>query len=151
MLLELQNRVSVLEEKRPHATSVTGEVYVETTSIPYVDMPAYYVPLPAPGHWVNMTVTVNVQRESELLIMFSALSAPSASGSCYVHALVNGVEAEPSGDCLLTAGGIIAACACNFVYYVWTPGTYTVKIQWKVMGDWTGVSHRTLIVLTIPT
>jgi hypothetical protein len=130
-----------------------------TTSQVYIDMP-------------DMAVSITLNRTSHLVIMFSAVASNFEAGErIIVRALVGDTIAQP-GDIFLTPivsesteFGVIdhdigtVASAHNF-YLLVLPGTYTVKIQWRVtyvglqLGTGTEsigyVWDRTLTVIALP-
>lgn len=115
------------------------------------------------------SVTLALNRTSQLLIMFSAdagISQATHSESCYIicEAVVNGVSATPSsieltpttsielGNPYAHAHRIVkGTCSYNFYTNALSAGTYTVSIRWYISSAGTGdVYSRTLAVIALP-
>jgi hypothetical protein len=111
-----------------------------TSSTSWVDMP-------------NNTVSVTVQRPSTLWIMFSTDAYNAAGSWVYVQALVNGSTGPAPNTMLLTGSTFWGSYACNFYYYANAtsyPATFTVSIQWEVIGGTGYVGTRALAVMALP-
>jgi hypothetical protein len=116
---------------------------IETTSsTTFVDMP-------------NTSVDITVNRNCTLIIMLSTRAWVS-TGSYYVYyqAFVNSTQAFPDS----TTTAFLALTDSYFYPFTFyspnvTPGTYTVKIEWRVASASTvaSVRDRTLIVIALPT
>jgi uncharacterized coiled-coil protein SlyX len=115
------------------------------------------------------SVTLTLNRTSQLLIMFSAdagISLASVNEKTWIicQATVNGnaatpntIELTPVMNVQLGGGYTHAhlitesACSFNFYYGPVNAGTYTIKIRWYLSATGTGdVWSRTLIVIALP-
>jgi uncharacterized coiled-coil protein SlyX len=134
--------------------NISHQFTTETAS--FVDMP-----------YTSVTLTLN--RTSQLLIMFSAdagMTAASVNENAYIYcqATVNGTAATP-GTIELTPRLSVengypnthshriveGACSFNFYYGPVNAGTYTIKIRWYLSATGTGdVWNRTLEVIGLP-
>jgi len=117
---------------------------VSTNSTSFVDIP-------------ETSLTVSVNRRSNLIIMFSAEAWVDGAGdSLFVRALVDSTVANPdSGSLTLftTAGASQhGSYAINFYMEDVAAGTYTVKIQWmELLGaQLAHIGDRTLNVIALP-
>jgi len=128
---------------------VTSTTERHTDSTDWVDMPAYTIFI-IPPRIRYMTVSVTVDRPSHLWIMFSTDAYSDGGMYLWARALVNGVEASPTGFVLTHEAIYWASYACNFYYYANAAGTYTIKIQWKVDGGMGYVGSRSLAVMALP-
>jgi hypothetical protein len=117
---------------------------VSTNSTSFVDIP-------------DTSLTVSVNRKSNLIIMFSAEAWVDGAGdSLFVRALVDSTVANPdSGSLTLftTAGASQhGSYAVNFYLEDVDAGTYTVKIQWSELqgAQLAHMGDRTLHVIALP-
>ena len=107
----------------------------------------------------GMSVTLTLDRTSQLLIMFSAEVANYDGGErIHVRALVGASVANP-GWIILTpivhdyafAYDNLDLMAYSYNFYESViEGTYTVKIQWQVSGGTGYAYYRTLTVIALP-
>lgn len=117
----------------------------------------------ADTNWVDiadMAVTLNLDRTSHLLIMFSTNAMnDNETQRIVVRAMVDNDAAYPSGVYLNPIVGdrslhwhIVdyGAYAYNFYKPSVSAGTYTVKMQWKVSGSTGYMRYRTLTVIALP-
>jgi len=108
------------------------------------------------SNWENITgmeVTLTLERNSTLLIMFSTEARISLStATIHWHVLVNATYAHPGTVYLQPAStGELAPISYNFYLEGLTPGQYTIYMQWSVTGGATGhVEYRTLAVIALP-
>lgn len=115
--------------------------------------------------WTNMSgmsVTLQLERASQVLIMFSASVRLSISGpppgstNMWVRALVGSTTANPdTGAYFYSTVNSAGTYECSsFVFYLpnVNPGTYTVYMQWTVnSAQVTGyINERTLNVFALP-
>ena len=100
-----------------------------------------------PGMSVTMTVPSN--SKAFFLITFSAASSCSASGSCYVQALINGAYVDGSSYALVVfASPNFQTNSMQWVSPVMSAGTYTINIQTAAnVGQTIDLASRTLSVL----
>lgn len=128
----------------------------------------------------NMSPTITLQRTSQLLIFFNAEAKIDGYGQITVRALVGTESASPyevqlnplldyNGFHDHTGATMSSVFHTHGIYgegshthafgympysYMFSksagPGTYTVKIQWKVTGGVGYVTHRTLTVIALP-
>jgi len=103
------------------------------------------------------SLTVSVNRKSNLIIMFSAEAWVDGAGdSLFVRALVGSTVANPdSGSLILltTAGeSQHGSYAINFYMKGIAAGTYSVKIQWSELlgAQLAHMGDRTLHVIALP-
>jgi len=125
----------------PH--NVTSSVTTETTnSTSFVDMP-------------GMSVNITLSRNSTLIIMFTAGTAKVLASGNYLYAIamVNSTQAEPVSDYIILTGSTVwSTHSITFYSQNVSPGTYTIKIQWKVWVNTSSgeVQDRTLTVIALP-
>jgi len=106
--------------------------------------------------WENITdmsVTITVERNSTLLIMFSVQSAISLDDKNILwRALVNTDTALPGALYLQPPGegSQWSLVSYNFYQPDVSAGEYTVYVQWYVSGGTGWVGHRTLFVIALP-
>jgi len=101
----------------------------------------------------GMEVTLNLERNSTLLIMFSTEARISVSTE-YVQwrAMVNVTAADPGTVFLQpSTTGELGSVSYNFYLEGRTAGQYTIYMQWAVTGGATAhVEYRTLTVIALP-
>lgn len=106
----------------------------------------------------GMSVTINLERTSHLIILFSTNSAVDNNDASILWraTIWNGtttVNAQP-GDLYMQPGGLKANKYANLSYDWYQPnvnaGSYTIKIQWAVSGGTGWVSIRSLTVIALP-
>lgn len=111
---------------------------LSTTSTPYVDM-------------LYTSVTLNVERNSTLIIMFSTEAYATAGNRISLTAAVNGTSANPSGIFFTpTDATTYGSYSYTFLYPGATSGFYTIQMQWAVSGGTGFVYYRTLTVIALP-
>ncbi len=132
----------VLELQTAHAHNETYSTTLETRSgydWSWQDIP-------------GMSVSVTLQTNSTLLIMFSAEAQTSTDFlEIYVRAMVDATPANPSTGVTLTK--LMDWASHSFTFYKpnVAPGTHTIKIQWS-FNDEVGsvqIRGRTLIVTSL--
>ena len=103
------------------------------------------------------SLTVSVNRKSNLIIMFSAEAWVDGAGdSLFVRALVDSTVANPNSGSLIlltTAGeSQHGSYAINFYMKGLAAGTYTVKIQWSELlgAQLAHMGDRVLNVIALP-
>lgn len=107
--------------------------------------------------WENITdmsVTITMERNSTLLIMFSAQSAISLDDKsiCW-RILVNATTALPGALYLQPPGEGNQWSSVSYTFYKpsVSAGEYTVQAQWYVSGGTGWVANRVLFVIALPT
>jgi len=125
--------------------SVTSTTTTETVS--FTDM-------------AGMSVTLNLDRTSHLIIMFSTEAGePGPGENTLIRATVDGAAALPGAiyltpiiyDYAATYDDIgIMAYSFNFYRPSVSSGTHTIKIQWVVTGGTGYVYYRALTVIALP-
>jgi hypothetical protein len=114
-----------------------------TSSLSWEDMP-------------DMAVDITLTETSQLLIMFSSEAWVDVAGRyLMVQARINStLLAYPdNGNLYLTKQANPEAGSYSFTFYRpnVSAGTYTITIEWKLIGAGTGyVNDRTLIVMALP-
>jgi hypothetical protein len=125
------------------------------------------------GDMAGMSVTLTVNRTSNLMILFSTDAycevGPAESTCIYIQAIVNSSIASPSNVTLTpnvqvtgfaflpSHSHYLSMGAYSYVFNMpsMTAGSYTIKIQWLVSysnPQGTGyVGYRTLTVIALPT
>lgn len=98
----------------------SGDDLIGTTTTEFIDMK-------------NMTITLVLDRKSHILIMVSIQSIDYVDK--YIRALMDGEEVEPG----IVGFTGFACCTYNFYWTSISSGTYIIKIQWHVTGDYGGV------------
>lgn len=108
----------------------------------------------------GMSVTLNLDRTSHLIIMFSTEAYEPGSGqNTHIRAAVDGTVALPGyiiltpiiWDYMATYDDIgIMAYSFNFYSPSVTAGTHTIKMQWRVTGGTGYVYYRSLTVIALP-
>lgn len=107
--------------------------------------------------WENITdlsVTITVERNSTLLIMFSVQSAISLDDKSILwRALVNATTALPGALYLQPPGEGNQWSSVSYTFYKpsVSAGEYTVQAQWYVSGGTGWVANRVLFVIALPT
>jgi hypothetical protein len=107
--------------------------------------------------WQNITdlsVTITVERNSTLLIMFSVQSAISLDDQNVLwRALVNATAALPGSVYLQPPGEGTQWSAVSYTFYKpnVSAGQHNVYMQWYVSGGTGWVGLRTLFVIALPT
>jgi hypothetical protein len=106
----------------------------------------------SPVDMLYTDVTLNIERNSTLIIMFSSEAYnPTAGERIYLTSAVNGTSASPSGV-YFTPTGLSSYGSFSYIFhYQATPGFYTVQMQWAVSGGTGYVYFRTLTVIGLPT
>lgn len=106
--------------------------------------------------WENVTamsVQITMERNSTLLIMFSAETRINILQNVRFQALVDGSTALPGLVYAQPPGwpGWYSTISYNFYLQNVGPGQHTVYIQWYVYGGATATMyHRTLLVIALP-
>jgi len=106
--------------------------------------------------WENITglsVTVTVERNSTLLIMFSTQTAISLPDESIMwRASVNAANALPGSIYLQPPGEGTQWSSVSYTFYKpdVSAGQYVVYIQWSVSGGTGYVGSRTLFVMALP-
>jgi len=107
--------------------------------------------------WENITdlsVTMTLERNSTLLIMFSVQSAKSDPDKSVIwRAFVNTDPALP-GEIYLQPPGEgtkWSSVSYNFIKPDVSTGEYTIYVQWKVSGGTAWIANRVLFVIALPT
>jgi len=108
----------------------------------------------------NMSVTLTLSEESDVLILFSCEAYPDYDEQILIRALVGETIASP-GEIYLTP--IVYDYSETDIYLLWwgsytyhfhqpsvSPGTYTIKIQWIVSGGFGEIGFRTLTAMALP-
>jgi len=101
----------------------------------------------------GMEVTLTLERNSTLLIMFSTEARISVStATIHWQAKVNATYAEPGTVYLQPSStGELGPISYNFHLEGLTAGQYTIYMLWSVTGGATGhVEYRTLSVIALP-
>lgn len=143
---EAVTNVKLAPQAIPFVSTYSTDFNTTTETTQYVDMN-------------GMSVSLSLNRESHLLIMFSAEAFTSENRWMAIRALV-GQDAAHPGEIYLTPNiyphdsqGHFIDCSSygyNFFQPSVSPGTYTIKIQWKVSGGTGYVLDRTLTVIALP-
>lgn len=121
-----------------NATQAVG--VVSTTSTTFEDMP-------------SMSGSITLTRKSLLLITFSTQALIGASGNyLYMRAMVNTTQAYPTSNYIFVTETTYWQAYSFTFYRIFDPGTYTIKIQWRVYVDTSSgqVDERTLTVIGLP-
>jgi hypothetical protein len=108
--------------------------------------------------WENMTgtsVTITLERNSTLLIMFSAEAYVSTADNYIEYqAIVNTDPALPGAVWLQPSINVTSGFSYNFYKPSVSAGVYKVYMQWRVWvypnGGFGGTQDRTLIVTALP-
>lgn len=121
-----------------NTTYVSSEA--STTSTALVDMP-------------NTFVTLNIERNSTLIVMFSAEARATAGDRIYASATVNGTSLTSNPIYFTPANATsYGSYSYTFTYKNATPGFYSIQMMWRVNGVGVGfVYYRTLTVIALPT
>jgi hypothetical protein len=99
-----------------------------------------------------MSVTITLERTSELLILFTtSVQVFEIDQTVQWKALVNETEASPSAVALQPSWELFSSVSFNFYKSSVDEGTYTVKIQWYVHGGSARAYTRSLTVIALPT
>jgi len=123
----------------------TGSDMISTTeTIQYIDMS-------------DMSVILTLTETSNILILVSMEAWPAYDERILIRALVGGDVADP-GEVFLTPRIVgpdtymvtWGSFGYNFYKPSVSPGTYTIKMQWKVSGGLGDLIFRTMIVLALP-
>lgn len=166
MVAEQQVRIADLETE----LAVLNAPYAIPFNLTYNDLHNFTTETAGFVDMPSTSVTLTLNRTSQLLIMFSAnawmsnaTSNPSAFIKC--QAVVNGTPATPSvvqltptmtaelGDPYRHAHRVTNS-TCNFTFYSdsLSAGTYTIQIRWYISSQGQGdVGTRTLAVMVLPT
>lgn len=106
--------------------------------------------------WDNISdteVTITLERNSTLLIMFSIQSAISSPDNNIIwRALVNTTTAVPSNIYLQPPGEGTNWSSVSYTFYIRdvSAGQHTVYVQWYVSGGTGWVANRVLSVIALP-
>jgi len=124
----------------PHNATQSTTV-VSMRSDEFVDMP-------------GMSVDITVTRRSTLIMMFSTEAWTSGGNYLYARAMINATtQAYPTSDwMIMTNSSVPASYSITFYRENIVPGTYTIKIQWRVFSFLaTGsAQERALVVFALP-
>jgi hypothetical protein len=133
-------------EAIPFVSANSSELISTTETAQFVDMN-------------GMTVTLQLNRKSHILIFFSVVAMPDWDQRIFVRALINGTVARP-GEVWLTP--IVYTDTTDSHFLGWgaytfnfdepsaIAGTYTIKIQWQVSGGTGDAVERILTVVALP-
>jgi len=105
----------------------------------------------------GMSVDLTINSTSDIFILVSLEAFPDYDERILVRALVGDDVAEP-GEVYLTpiiydsASVLVGIASYTFDFHMPTvnPGTYNVKIQWRVTGGTGDIFNRSLIVIALP-
>jgi len=107
----------------------------------------------------GMSVTLSLTNSSDIFILVSVEALPDWDERIWIRALVGEEVAGPSSIWLtpVISGSDFesylvgwGAYTFNFYKSAVSPGTYTVKVQWKVSGGFGDITSRTLAVMALP-
>ncbi|UCB60994.1 MAG: hypothetical protein JSW72_02770 [Candidatus Bathyarchaeota archaeon] len=143
---EAVTNVKLAPQAIPFVSTCSTDFNTTTETTQYVDMS-------------GMSVNLTLNRESHLLIMFSVEAFTSENRWMAIRALVGQDVAQP-GEIYLTPniyphgleGHFIDASSYGYNFFQPSvgPGTYNIKVQWKVSGGTGYVIDRTLTIMALP-
>ncbi len=168
-ILDLQGALDVLNATTTERMSII-EAYVAKYGVSFNSTSGGYASTTETLGWVDMSgssVNIRLNKTSNLLIMFStdAEMADDQQQYCIsIRAMVGSVTADPTSVYLNPTMSDelgfpnahkhwlgFAAYSYNFVKKSVSPGTYTIKIQWRVTGSTGYAYYKTLAVMAFPT
>lgn len=140
LISDLEGRVNVLEAHNETCSSTLESISGYSAIFDWQDMP-------------DMALEITLETDATLLIVFSAQALITGTGQeMYVRAIVDSTQANPSTGVTLTKSPEWASYSYTFYSSSVSPGTHTIKIQWKLYDELGSgqVTLRTLAVIAVP-